>query len=231
MPTVIVSTPIPFIGDPEIFEIEPFIVLAGKPLKVEYESSSPPLEELYRQLSQTCGAPSKHISPAQKKSLLAAAALKAKRPEASAVFVSRATRHLLGKEWHMLLPLVYASYTNACVAAKKSEDPVIIFRSRFLRAETTYLEPGHIKKAALATSVTDVISHAVGRLTVEAARSLRRRDIDGLATCLNTFSSLLLALFEHDKEMLRLQEAIANSIKKGYRGCAYIPTLRTMVKI
>lgn len=232
MPTITVSTPIPFIGDPEIFEVEPFIVLAGKPVKIEYDSHETSLRELFRHISEINNQVfEEDIAPAQKKSVFVAAALRVKHPGASNVFVSKTIRPLVGAEWGTLLPLVYAAYTDACVAAKKSEDPVVIFKRRFLKAKSEHVKTGGLKKAALTSSVTDVISHAVGRLTVVVATSLRRRDTYALATYLNTFSNLVLALLEHDEEVLKLHNLILQALKKGYRGCAYIPTLETLVEI
>lgn len=231
MPTITVSTPIPFLGDPALFEVEPFIVVAGEPLKIEYETHTQSLRELYEQVLEKNSVFPKDLSPAQKKSVCFAAALRAKYEKASASFVSKCVRPILKREWWVLLPLVYASYTNSCVAAKKSEDPVIIYKRRFLKAKTEHLKIGPLKRAALATHVTDVISHAVGRLTVEAASALRRRDLVDLATILNSFSNLVFSLFEHNQDLLRLKALINNMLEKGYKGCAYIPTLEALVEI
>ncbi|PSO09303.1 hypothetical protein B9Q04_01065 [Candidatus Marsarchaeota G2 archaeon BE_D] len=232
MKRVSVSVPVPLLGDPTLFPSEPFIIAAGKELTVVCDEGLQSIQDLYNRIVETNKLRQSNLSQEQKECLYLAAALKIKYGEGiSSTLVSKELKPILGRMWQLTLPLVYASYTGYCIAAKKSEDPVIVFKRRLLKVHDEYIELSGLKKTGLSSYVTDVVSHAVGRLSVEAAEALRKRNTSALAAVLNCFSGLLFALFEWDENLLKLNQYITYTHKNGYKGCAYIPSWKILVKL
>jgi hypothetical protein len=235
MYSVKVSIPVPLIGDPNIFENQPFIVVATRPMEIKYNGASTRMstKEIYDEvikMNQT-NQLLLRVSPQQRRAIFLAAALRLKHGEtSSAGYLFNKVKTLLGQEWKELLPLVYSSYSNFCVAAKKAEDPVVVFKRRVHYVKTEYV-PININGNSLSPRVIDVISHGVGLLTVEAAASLRRHDIDRLADILNSFSSLIMALSKFDSALLQLNNHLCKNIEADCKGCAYIPTWKLFVKV
>jgi hypothetical protein len=233
MKRVSISVPVPLLGDPTIFPSEPFIIAAGKELTVVCdEEGLRSIQDLYNRIIETNKLRLPNLSQDRKECLYLAAALKIKHGDGiSSALVSKELKPIFGSMWQLSLPLVYASYTGYCIAAKKSEDPVIIFKRRLLKLHDEYIELDGLKKTRLSSYVTDVVSHAVGRLSVEAAEALRKRNTSALAAVLNCFSGLLLASFEWDENLLKLNQYITSTHKNGYKGCAYIPSWKILVKL
>ncbi|HLH45353.1 MAG TPA: hypothetical protein VKV31_01125 [bacterium] len=233
MKHVSVSVPVPLLGDPTIFPTEPFIIAAGKELTVICdEEGLQSIQGLYNRIIEANKLHLPNLSQDQKECLCLAAALKIKYGDGiSSSLISKELKPIFGRMWQLSLPLVYASYTGYCIAAKKSEDPVIVFKRRLLKVHYEHIELGGLKKTRLSSYVTDVVDHAVGRLSVEAAEALRKRDGCALAAVLNCFSGLLLALFEWDENLLSLNQYITSTHKNGYKGCAYIPSWKILVKL
>ncbi|MEM3794721.1 MAG: hypothetical protein QW429_02490 [Thermoprotei archaeon] len=233
MDSVSVSVPIPLVGDPNLFQTEPFIIVAGKTFNFALSlNKNLSLYDFYVSIAEKNKILESNLSVEQRECLHLAAALKIKYGNGlSSSFISKELRPILRKRWQLLLPLVYSSYTNCCVAAKKSEDPVIIFKQRFPKLRYDRLELAELKRTHLSNYVMDVVNHAVGRLSVEAAEALRKRNTDNLAAILNCFSGLLFSILEWDENLFKINRRLMFTFKSGYKGCAYIPSWKLLVKL
>lgn len=232
-----VGEPVPLIGDPILFPSEPYIVVASgwhefqpsSPLRVPPQVTDMLSRILPAGYAFESGADLKMTLPYQSEAMWLAAALKlAYGPGRPSSYFARNLKPVLGRDWMRIFPLAYASYTGMCIAGKGSEDPVVIYRKAFgsVRSNRVSLR---VSPSGFAEYVNDVIDHAVGRLSVECAQALRKRDKRTLATTLNVFTSLLCAKAAHALFAASVYKEVEKLAREGAAGCAYIPTWEALV--
>lgn len=244
MRRVTVSVAMPLIGDPKLFESQPYIVVSQKKIHfLEGErlygvpnGLSAAINRVYAKQGLTAKQFGTDFIPdglleIQKNALWFAAALAFVHGEnkPSSQFALQ-MKSVLGSQWVTLFPLIYSGYTNSCVAAKGAEDPVVIYRRGFEGIRGEQLGIRLTQRNSLSAYVNDVLDHAVGHLAVEVSRLLRKRCVQGLAQALNCFNGIVYAAIDKS-DLAKLQIKVAGVLENEAQGCAYIPTWDLLVKI
>jgi hypothetical protein len=245
MPRVAVSVAMPLIGDPKLFELQPYIVVPQKKVYFSTDSNTYTvpyeLATMIGRLYAKQGLPMMNFGTNdmppdllifQRKALWFAAALAFihGKNKPSAHFALQ-MKSVLGSEWTTLFPLIYSGYTNSCVAGKGVEDPVVIYRRGFGSIRGEQLGVSLTRRRTLSAHVSDVLDHAAGHLTLEASRLLRKRSVQQLAQILNCFNGIVYSVVADTSGLVKVQAKVVHVLSNEAQGCAYIPTWDLLVKI